>query len=157
MRRLVHALLLWAGVGLSSAAVAELAPFDADRLDTITQTRAGQPFVLVLWSIDCPPCYKELAMLGRLRERFAPGQLVLVSTDSADHQDEIEHTLARFGLTALESYVFADSVPARLRQRIDPTWFGELPRSYLYNADHSRRAISGLLDERALMQSLGLQ
>ena len=155
MRRLARILALWVGASLPATALADLLPFEADSLDTIAHARRGRPFVLVLWSIDCPPCYKELALLGRLRATLPPGQLVLVSTDAPEQRGDIEGTLARFGLEAIDSYVFADGVPERLRQRIDPDWFGELPRSYLYRADHSRQAISGVLDEQALRRALG--
>ena len=36
---------------------------------------------------------------------------------------------------------------AKLRYGIDPSWFGELPRSYFYDAAHNRLPHSGALNE----------
>jgi iron complex outermembrane receptor protein len=40
----------------------------------------------------------------------------------------------------------------RLRFSIDPTWHGELPRSYFYAADDSFKAHSGILTEEKLQE-----
>jgi hypothetical protein len=37
---------------------------------------------------------------------------------------------------------------------IDPKWRGELPRTYLYDAQHRRVAISGVIDEEKLREWL---
>ncbi len=62
--------------------------------------------------------------------------------------------LHSFGLDAADNWIFADPMPERLRYRVDPNWFGELPRAYLYTDDHQRTAHSGILSEADLQQWL---
>jgi len=133
-------------------ATAGLHPFFDESLKEITGARNGQPFLLVLWSIDCPPCLKELKHIGQLYSEFTPGSLVLVSTDGADYAEEAQQILAHNGLTDAESWLFSGSFPERLRYRIDPNWYGELPRAYFYDAKHNRIGKSGALSLELLKQ-----
>ena len=128
---------------LPAFAWAEFRPFYSDSLDDITSAREGQPFLLVLWSIDCPPCRKELQSIGRIYSEFSPGGLVLILTDGSDGAVQAKKMLAGLGLASAESWLFADSFPERLRYHIDPDWYGELPRSYFYDGGHRRTAQSG--------------
>ena len=70
---------------------------------------------------------------------------------------EIRAALQRFGLAHIDTWVFADDVPERLRYAIDPAWRGELPRSYLFDAAHRRVAHSGLINEAQLRDWLKRQ
>ncbi len=155
MRRIVHAVLtLWLAFGAACAFSGELRSFAADSLPAIQKRFAGRPFILTLWSLSCHHCAKELQTLGRLARRGRGLPLVIVSTDTPAEADEIRATLKRFGLGHLDTWVFDDPVPERLRHAIDPAWRGELPRSYLFDAAHRREAHSGLLDEARLRQWL---
>lgn len=148
MRRLAFALVLaFASFG---AAAGELRPFGADSLAAIKAQFAGRPFILALWSIDCTHCVKELRLLGRLARTQRGLPLVIVSTDTPEGAPAIHSALKRFGLGRLDTWVFDDAVPERLRHAIDPAWRGELPRAYLFDAAHRRKAHSGLLDEARL-------
>lgn len=124
-----------------------LQPFQSGSYQAIVDARSGRPFVLAFWSIDCPPCYKELKMFGELL-RSQPLDLVLVSTDGPGAATQVAEVLARFGLAQAETWLFA-APPERLRFEIDRTWYGELPRSYLF-AGGQREAISGLLEPATL-------
>ena len=68
----------------------------------------------------------------------------------------IAAVLAGYGLSGVESWVFADPNHERLQYAIDPQWFGEMPRAYLYSRANERKGISGTLSseelERWLMQ-----
>jgi len=131
---------------------AEFKPFYSDSLEDITSAREGQPFLLVLWSMDCPPCRKELEYIGRIYPEFSPRGLVLVLTDGSDVAVQADQMLARLGLAGADNWLFADSFPARLRYRIDPDWYGELPRSYFYDTGHRRTAKSGALSHLELQR-----
>ena len=146
---LILFLLLWA-----SASAAEIKPFLADSLQQIKQARQGQPFMLVLWSLDCPPCMRELDTLNNSAKAIPAGRLVLVSTDTQASESELTDLLQKFKLAGRDNWVFADSYSERLRFSIDPQWSGELPRAYLYKSDHRRSANSGLLSETQLQQWL---
>jgi len=121
------------------AGAQELKPFTPQSLAQITANRAGTPFVLAFWSLTCAHCQQELADFGR--RHITP--LVLVSTDTPAEAEAIRTTLARHGLENAEAWVFADEFGERLRYAVDRHWAGELPRSYFYAADGSRRAVSG--------------
>ncbi len=141
----------------SSIAAPALKAFDTESLDRILQEREGQPFVLVLWSIDCPPCIKELGQIQQLRQQFSANNLVLVSTDDIGYADEVQQLLAAHQLEQMDNWVFANPMPERLRYRIDPAWYGELPRSYFYQASHQRQAHSGRLSNEMLRSWLNNQ
>lgn len=131
-----------------------LKPFQTDSLAQITAAREGRPFLLLLWSLDCPPCLKELGQLQELAKTPAAQGLVLVSTDGPAQRADAQRTLQRLGLERLDNWIFADDFAARLRYHIDPDWFGELPRAYFYGADHRRTAKSGVLNPQWLQHWL---
>ncbi|MEX0737838.1 MAG: hypothetical protein WD071_00695 [Pseudohongiella sp.] len=134
----------------------DIKPFTAVSFAQIKAVREGQPFVLALWSVDCPPCMVELDLLGRMREQHPALPLVLVSTDAIELQADAEDFLKDYGLADMTSWMFADDYAAPLRYSIDPQWFGELPRSYYFDADHQFEAHSGIMTEAQLRAWLGL-
>ncbi|MBN2255204.1 MAG: TlpA family protein disulfide reductase [Deltaproteobacteria bacterium] len=134
---------LW--VGFSHSAQAELRPFVAGSLPDILAARQNQPFLLVLWSLDCPPCLKELNLLADIRREHPQLELVTISTDDVDAIHEVREILDKQGLSDVESWVFSGPDAQRLRYEIDPAWYGEIPRSYFYNGEHERLAVSGAL------------
>lgn len=141
-------LLLLASLGgVTSLSARELQPFEAGSYQTIVEARGDAPFVLAFWSIDCPPCFAELKMLGKLLSS-RPFDLVLVSTDGLASATEVGRVLAEFGLEHTDTWLYA-APPERLRFEVDRTWYGELPRSYLFEA-RERLAISGTLDRNTL-------
>jgi hypothetical protein len=101
---------------------------------------------MVLWSLDCPPCFQELAMLGKLIENYPTFNLVLISTDSPGDRKEILSVISGKGLATAETWVFSQANSSRLRFEVDRVWYGELPRSYFFDGQQQRRAVSGLLD-----------
>jgi thiol-disulfide isomerase/thioredoxin len=137
---------------LALPTLAELKPFEADSLPQILSERQNRPFLLLLWSLDCPPCRQEFARLQQLHGSIDRHNLVLIATDDIASQAEVQAVLHNFGLEAADNWIFADPMPERLRYRIDPNWFGELPRAYLYSADQQRNAYSGVLSEATLQQ-----
>ena len=148
---------LWLVLGAGAAVAGELQPFTGESLPAIKQQFAGRPFILTLWSLTCHHCAKELQTLGKLARSERNLPLVIVSTDTPDDARELRAALKRHGLDRLDTWVFADAVPERLRYAIDPAWRGELPRSYLFDAAHRREAHSGLLNEAQLKDWLKRQ
>lgn len=144
MRKGIFALLCV--LALSSATAGDLQPFTVGSLAIIKTHYAGRPFMLTLWSLTCPHCAKELQTLGKLARTDKNLPLVIVSTDTQDDEQDIQAALKRFGLDHLNTWVFADTIPERVRRSIDPAWRGELPRSYLFDAAHRGEAHSGMLD-----------
>ena len=127
-------------------------PFVRGSMQHIVQAHQGTPFILSVWSLSCSPCRDELALLGRLVQRHPKLRLVLVSTDTLDERGEIAFVLKANRLQRVESWVFAESYAERLRYEIDREWYGELPRSYFYDAKGRTQALSGKLAENELEQ-----
>lgn len=150
MRRFLIAIV----AALASAAPAHAgdpASFTADSLARIEARYAGRPFILSLWSVnDCSYCMAELTLFGKYAKAGKPLPLVLVATDGPEFMPAIERTLGRFGLGGKDSWVFDDAIPERLRGAVDPTWYGELPRTYLYDVHHRRETVVGALSEKRL-------
>jgi thiol-disulfide isomerase/thioredoxin len=143
---------------LSSAAAAqELRPFEPGSLAKITAARAGRPFVLSLWSLQCPHCPQELALFGEMLKKHPGLDLILVSTDTPDHGAAVSAALARHRLMRAEAWVYADAFTERLQYEVDRHWRGELPRTYFYSADGRVRGVSGTLDARQVEEWLARQ
>ncbi len=128
-----------------NARAAESRPFTSGGLSAILKARQGQPFVLLLWSLECATCRKELNALADHRRRHPSVEFVFIATDDISQADAVEGILAEHGLGDVESWVFADANRPRLRYEIDPTWYGELPRNYFYDQTHERVGLSGML------------
>lgn len=137
-----------------SLADTDVQPFTATSLAQVQHQFQGRPFILVLWSLHCAPCFAELAMLGRELISQPDLPLVLVSADAHATQEDVQMLLEDYGLQNLPSWQFAGDFPEALRYHIDPDWYGELPRSYFYNAAHERRSHSGQLSRAMLAQWL---
>ncbi len=142
-------LALWLSISIAGA---EIKAFQADSMTEITGTRNGRPFILILWSTDCPSCLKELGHLQQLRNRLSGADIVLVATDGQQHAAAVQQILSDWQLERMDNWNFAGSMPERLRYAIDPGWYGELPRAYFYNAAHQRLARSGVLSAQMLQQ-----
>jgi thiol-disulfide isomerase/thioredoxin len=132
----------------------DLKPFRANSFEQIIASRVGKAFIMVLWSIDCPPCIKEFEYYQALKNQFTETNIVFISTDSPDNSALIERLLIEHQLQNIDSWIFSDSLPERLRYKIDPNWYGELPRTYFYDANHKRKAHSGIVTQAQLQQWL---
>ena len=119
--------------------------FSSGSYAQLLEQQKNQSFMLVLWSLDCPPCYKELTMLAEYTKKYPQLNLIVVSTDTADDIKEIQQKLSQFGFTHTNAWVFENDMAQQLRYEIDPNWYGELPRSYLFDAQHNRQAVSGVV------------
>ncbi|MFO7603741.1 MAG: TlpA family protein disulfide reductase, partial [Gammaproteobacteria bacterium] len=97
------------------------------------------------------PCYQELAMLSAAQRQQA-FNLVLIAVDGADARSEVEAVLAKHQFKTVSAWLFEEAGAPHLRHEIDPLWYGELPRSYLFDTHHQRQAVSGLLRRAQLFQ-----
>lgn len=117
----------------------------------VEQLFAEAPRLVVLWSVDCPPCYRELAQLKALLERDPSLPITLIATDDDPaRRHELRAVTADFSGERLQQRVFAEGASAALRHAIDPGWSGVLPRSYFVDAAGNRSGHSGLLDSDEL-------
>ncbi len=156
-RRLSALLLAFIGMPLLASVGPGLQPFRSDSLTQITADHAGRPFVLLLWSVECPPCLQELGQLRDLGAGVDGADLVLVATDGPARRDEVVRLMQELELGRFDNWLFADAFGQRLRFAIDPDWFGELPRAYFYDAGHRRSARSGIVGHQLLTDWLRRQ
>lgn len=147
MRRHLAALLLAAS---ALAAQADIRPFAVNSLKQIENQHQGKAFILGFWSASCTHCPAELRTLGELAKRHPQLDIVLVATDTPGESPELARLAEEYGLARQAQWVFADAQPERLRLAIDRRWFGELPRTYLYDRRHRREGRSGLIPAAAL-------
>ena len=137
-------------LSLSAASVSaeqETRPFARGSYERIVAAHTGKPFIISFWSLTCTTCREDLSIFGKLARKYPGFNLVLVATDSPDQNREIEQTLQRYRLERAESWVFADSYAERLRFEVDKEWYGELPRTYFFNAQgRIESSLSGVLD-----------
>jgi len=112
----------------------------------IRQSLTGAPGIISFWSVDCPPCYKELSHWKQLKQAFPRLNLILVATDDLELQDDVEKVLREQGVDHLPSWQFADDFVQRLRYEVDPLWQGELPRTYLIAPNGDITGVSGVVD-----------
>jgi thiol-disulfide isomerase/thioredoxin len=144
MRALISSLMLM--MSLQANATEVLHPKQVEQLF------AEGPRLVVLWSVDCPPCYKELAMLEQLLKTQQHLAITVISTDDdASRYPEVETMHQRLQGGKLRKWVFAEFAAPQLRFAIDPSWSGVLPRSYFINPQGQRRGHSGLLKTVQIM------
>jgi thiol-disulfide isomerase/thioredoxin len=143
-------------IPLASKQAASIAPTPRDFISgSMAQITAQQQgaYIVNFWSIDCPPCYKEMKMWRELKLQYPSMKVVLISTDPAEYRDEVMQTTQDLGVTHFESWQFADNAQ-RLRFEIDKQWFGELPRTYFRDRHGNTEAVSGLVKRELVTQWL---
>ncbi len=127
----------------NASAAQEIRHFVRGAQQQIISAHAGKPFIMGFWSLTCTTCRDELALFGKLLQKYRDLYLIIVSTDLPEQEQEIAGTLQHYRLGRAESWVFADSYTERLRFEVDAQWYGELPRTYFFGADGKSTAISG--------------
>ena len=134
------------------AASGEPLPFVKGSYAEVLQAQAGQPLIVHIWGLSCGPCLAELPEWGRLAAERPRVKVILINADRSDLQSgkRIDATLAKAGLGAVKSYVFADRFEDRLRFEIDAEWQGELPRTIMISADGKVTTLAGVADMAAV-------
>ncbi len=126
---------------------ATLKPFVPGSYQQLLDSNANKPFMLVIWSITCSSCLKDMALLNKMHKANPNINMVMLATDDSTATEQIQQILAKNELTGLENWLFADDNPQKLRYEIDPKWYGEMPRTYFLNKKHEREGISGVLSQ----------
>lgn len=124
--------------------------FNKESFAALKKHYKGQRWLLVLWSVDCPPCFKELAMIQSLSTEVAKLPIVIVNADDSDDiRLERRNIIKRFELSHLTHLYFLEGQAAKSRYLIDTSWYGELPRSYFIDAAGKFNGKSGLITKQA--------
>lgn len=136
-------------VGISSA------EFSKARFEQVKQAKIGQKWLALLWSVDCPPCMKELALVQKLQQKQKNLAVVIINTDTEESSEqERDDIIKHFNLVNLKNFHFTQGQEAQQRYQVDPQWFGELPRSYFIDEQGKFHGKSGLIAEELLIQWL---
>lgn len=142
---------------ISSNAVAGSESYSQQAIEQLKQEYLGQKWLIVLWSVDCPACFKELALISKLRQHYKEStddaiNVVIINTDDNDEvTQQRQQIITQYKLNDLPLFHFNDGQGSKERYQIDPYWYGELPRSYFVDKKGKVYGKSGLLDEAQLL------
>lgn len=142
--------IVLAVVLVSTAQAATPKPLTVDNWPQLQADYQGQHHVLVFWSLRCVPCRDELKQLGQVVD-VDDLPIVLINAGGQRQTKMARAFLHEAGLTGLDNRIFAAVIPARLRQTIDPNWYGALPRSVKVTAEGKRTIHLGKTDITGLV------
>ena len=125
-------------------------PFDMNTRQVIEKRYIDQPLIISFWSIDCPYCIDDLKKLGKALSKNTNVKLITVCVDGKESAKKAERILSQANLPKHEQYQYAEVDEDRLRYNIDPAWYGELPRTYFYDAAHQVTPLSGKISNSFL-------
>ena len=134
----------------ATASASDLRTFEPEGMRIIEKENAGVRFIVAVWSTDCPPCRRELDMLGAFAVTHPHVPIVLLATDPPHNAEVVIQVLSSLQPPGADVWQFGDAGAERLRYAIDPGWRGEMPRAYLYSQDGVRVGVSGPISQDLL-------
>lgn len=148
--KLIRLFLLLGLCSIANSSLADspkLQAFAPGSYQKILAQQAQQPFVLFIWSIDCPSCVKDMQLIKSLHDSHPQLRMILLATDELAASEQVKGIISKHQLSDLENWIFADDNIQKLNYEIDPQWYGELPRTYFFDASHQRTGISGVIKQ----------
>lgn len=130
--------------------------FGPESFRQIVAGKAGKPFVVMVWSLDCAYCAQSFEALSEAKKKHGL-DVVTIATDPADDPESarlIAGKLSAYRLTG-NAWAFGSAPPEQLRYAIDPKWRGELPRSYWFGSDGKMVAHSGTVSKERVSAYIG--
>ena len=131
-----------------TAAHAAVTSTDAPALKRAIAAQKGHVVLVNFWATWCGPCVAEFPAIVKASRRYkAQGLTVIaVSADSAkDLHTKVEPFLSKQG-AAFPSYLEKSADPEDFINALDPTWQGDLPRTFIY--DRQGRRVKTLTGEQ---------
>ena len=128
----------------------EFMPFEINTRNVIEKKYLNQPLIISFWSTDCPYCIDDLKKLGKALSKNKNVKLITVCVDGKESAKKAERILNLAHLPEHERYQYAEVDEDKLRYSIDPTWYGELPRTYFYDTAHQVTPLSGKISNSFL-------
>ena len=132
--------------------------FNSSVFTQLKQQHLGKNWLIILWSLDCHACFKELALVQKMLRKDKKLAIVLINVD--DNQilmQERLNVLAKYQLGALQHFYFLEGQAAAGRYMLDPSWYGELPRSYFIAQQGRFFGRSGLIAHSTIKQWLTIK
>ncbi|MCW8879324.1 MAG: hypothetical protein OQJ89_12270 [Kangiellaceae bacterium] len=122
-----------------------------EQLNQIKTRLKGKRHLMVLWSLDCPPCFKELELIGTLAKKQPNLPITIFNVDQDIDVDEVYQEISsKYGLSLLPHFFISEEQYEQVKYALDPTWYGELPRSYFIKKDGVWVGKSGLLSKKQI-------
>ena len=128
----------------------EFMPFEINTRNVIEKKYLNQPLIISFWSIDCRYCIDDLKKLGKALSKNKSVKLITVCVDGKESAEKAERILNQANLPKHEQYQYAEVDEDKLRYSIDPTWYGEIPRTYFYDTAHQVTPLSGKISNSFL-------
>jgi len=131
--------------------------FNQSTFDKLKQNYKDKQWLMILWSVDCPACFKELALIKKLRKSQPDLPIVIINADDSDEvANERVKVMLDYQMDDLTNYHFTDGQGDSNRFMVDSNWYGELPRSYFVEANGKFHGKSGLLKEELIKKWLNI-
>ena len=110
----------------TNSSYADSIAFNKGQLATLKTQNMGKQWLMLLWSVDCPPCFKELAVIQKLQSQHDDLAVVIINTDANDEvKAEREDVIKKFELNNFNNFHFVEGKGDQSRFIIDPSWYGE--------------------------------
>lgn len=145
VRQLFPAIILIAMTASVFAQDGYIKTFNPGSYQQILRENATHPFILAIWSLDCPSCIKDMRILNEVKQKHPQLKIIMLSTDEPSATSEVKTMLTRQSLNDLDNWIFGNDDAQKLRFEIDSSWFGELPRTYFFDRTHNKIGKSGAL------------
>ena len=82
LKRLLTAAIGFTALFCANAAeVTSLNEFKVGSYRQILATQAGKPFILIIWSLSCSSCIKDMELLDAIHKQNPRLTLIMLSTD----------------------------------------------------------------------------
>lgn len=147
LKKSFFSLLFFLLATMNMPAQAEPAAFTSGSYQQLLTSHDHQPFMLVVWSVNCPPCLKDMALLSSIHQSRPELKIIMLAADELTATEQVQKILEKNQLSKLESWIYSEENTQKLQFEIDPNWYGELPRTYFFDKTHQRTAVSGVLSK----------
>jgi len=148
------AALFW--VGSASAQGVVVNSFQSESYQKILTEYKNKPFMLVIWSVTCSACLSEMELIRKIQVQYSELNIVMLSVDGPEYFDEMKQIIKQEQLQDLKQWGFAQDNSPALRYTVDSRWYGELPRTYFFDAQHNKIGMSGVLSLEQYHQQIKL-
>lgn len=92
-----------------------LKKFTSGSYQQILASNANQPFMLVVWSITCSSCLKDMALLSSIHKKRPELKMIMLAADDLSEAGQIQTILENSQLSGIENWVYADENTQKLQ------------------------------------------
>ena len=140
--------LLFCFLTAPAHAAVTVTPADAPTIKRAIAAQRGHVVLVNFWATWCGPCVAEFPAIVQVSRQYQSRGLttIAVSADSLqDRQTKVEPFLTKQG-AAFPVYLEQSADPEDFINAFDPSWQGDLPRTFIY--DRAGRRVKTLTGEQ---------